>query len=47
MEDYTKLFTYLNDRKEINQEILLKDFFIQKKVKMGMEKRISYPLELY
>ena len=38
MEDYTKLFTYLNDRKEINQEILLKDFFKQKKVKMGMEK---------
>ena len=38
MEDYTRLFTYLNDRKEINQEILLKDFFIQKKVKMGMEK---------
>lgn len=38
MEDYTRLFTYLNDRKEINQEILLKDFFKQKKVKMGMEK---------
>ena len=31
MEDYTKLFTYLNDRKEINQEILLKDFFKQRK----------------
>lgn len=38
MEDYTKLFTYLNDRKDINQETLLKDFFKQKKVKMGMEK---------
>lgn len=38
MEDYTRLFTYLNDRKDINQEILLKDFFKQKKVKMGMEK---------
>lgn len=38
MEDYTRLFTYLNDRKEINQEFLLKDFFKQKKVKMGMEK---------
>ena len=38
IEDYTKLFTYLNDRKDINQETLLKDFFKQKKVKMGMEK---------
>ena len=37
-EDYNKLFTYLNDRKDINQEALLKDFFKQKKVKMGMEK---------
>ena len=37
-EDYNKLFTYLNDRKDINQETLLKDFFKQKKVKMGMEK---------
>lgn len=37
-EDYTKLFTYLNDRKDINQEVLLKDFFKQKKVKRGMEK---------
>ena len=38
MEDYTRLFTYLNDRKDINQETLLKDFCKQKKVKMGMEK---------
>lgn len=38
MEDYTRLFTYLNDRKDINQETLLKDFFKQKKVKRGMEK---------
>lgn len=33
--DYAKLFRYLNDRKEIKQETLLKDFFKLKKVKSG------------
>ena len=37
-EDYVRLFTYLNDRKEINQETLLKDFFKLKKVTIGGEK---------
>jgi CRISPR-associated endonuclease Csn1 len=38
-EDYARLFVYLNDRKEINQETLLKDFFGLKKVKApGAEK---------
>ena len=32
------MFTYLNDRKEINQETLLKDFFKLKKVAIGGEK---------
>ena len=37
-EDYVRLFDYLNNRKEINQETLLKDFFRLKKVKLGREK---------
>lgn len=37
-EDYARLFVYLNDRKEINQETLLKDFFKLKKVKQRSEK---------
>lgn len=41
-DDYSKLFEYLNDKKDINQETLLKDFFKQKKIKMGMEK--EYPI---
>lgn len=32
-EDYVRLFVYLNDRKEINQDTLLKDYFRLKKVK--------------
>lgn len=40
-EDYARLFAYLNDRKEINQETLLKDFFGLKKVKIGAEKEFA------
>ncbi|MBR2204308.1 MAG: type II CRISPR RNA-guided endonuclease Cas9 [Prevotella sp.] len=32
-EDYVRLFTYLNDKKEINQDTLLKEFFLLKKPK--------------
>lgn len=32
-EDYVRLFDFLNDRKEINQDVLLKDFFGIKKPK--------------
>lgn len=41
-DDHARLFTYLNDRKEINQETLLKDYFKLKKVKIGNEK--EYPI---
>ncbi len=41
-EDYVRLFRFLNDRKEINQETLLKDFFCLKKTKLGTEK--SFPI---
>ncbi|KXA36902.1 type II CRISPR RNA-guided endonuclease Cas9 [Prevotella corporis] len=40
-EDYVRLFDYLNNRKEINQETLLKDFFRLKKVKLGREKEFE------
>ena len=40
-EDYARLFDYLNNRKEINQETLLKEFFNLKKVKRGSEKEFS------
>ncbi len=38
-DDYARLFKYLNDRKEIGQDILLKEFFKVKKVRTanGME----------
>lgn len=38
-EDKVRLFAYLNDQKEINQENLLKDFLKLKKVKIGLEKK--------
>ena len=40
-EDYVRLFVYLNDRKEINQDTLLKDYFRLKKVKCGNEKEFA------
>lgn len=42
-QDYCNLFTYLNDRKEIKQDILLKDFFKIKKVQIDKEK--VFPIE--
>ncbi len=36
-DDYARLFDYLNDRKEIGQDMLLKDYFKLKKVKTGGE----------
>lgn len=42
-QDYCNLFTYLNDRKEIKQDILLKDFFQIKKVQIDKEK--VFPIE--
>lgn len=41
-EDYVRLFTYLNDRKEIKQETLLKGFLKLKKETIGSEK--IYPI---
>ncbi|WP_028897309.1 type II CRISPR RNA-guided endonuclease Cas9 [Prevotella sp. HUN102] len=41
-EAYARLFAYLNDRNDINQETLLKDFFKLKKEKMGNDK--VYPI---
>ena len=40
-DDYARLFDYLNNRKEINQETLLKEVFNLKKVKRGSEKEFS------
>lgn len=40
-EDYVRLFLYLNDRKEICQDVLLKDFFGMKKAK---GKDLKYPI---
>ena len=37
-DDYVRLFAYLNDRKEINQETLLKEFFKLKKITVNSEK---------
>lgn len=37
-EDYVRLFTFLNDRKEIGQDVLMKDFLKLKKVTIGNEK---------
>jgi CRISPR-associated endonuclease Csn1 len=37
-EDYVRLFEFLNDRKEINQETLLKAFFKLKKIPFGTDK---------
>lgn len=36
-EDYANLFDFLNDRKEIKQSVLLKNFFKIKKTKVGKE----------
>lgn len=41
-EDYVRLFTYFNDRKEIKQETLLKGFLKLKKETIGSEK--IYPI---
>ncbi|HEY9543579.1 MULTISPECIES: type II CRISPR RNA-guided endonuclease Cas9 [Bacteroidales] len=41
-EDYVRLFTFLNDHKEIVQDTLMKDFFKLKKVIIGNEK--TYPV---
>ena len=40
-DDYVRLFAYLNDRKDINQETLLKDFLKLKKVIINSEKEFS------
>ena len=37
-DHYVSLFAYLNDRKEINQETLLKEFFKLKKITVNSEK---------
>lgn len=37
-DHYVRLFAYLNDRKEINQETLLKEFFKLKKITVNSEK---------
>src|SRR3712207_2777382 len=37
-EDYVRLFSFLNNRKEIGQDVLMKDFLKLKKVTIGNEK---------